>query len=422
MRHMNAMLKLELDAGLGSLIKGLRSRTGACAAGKSDPLSVYLVQLGRLALLLCLVLAAASIGAAAPANYPVFSWERVPVAADFRTDHAMTPEEVAFIARHYAFISLEKGQGRKSLPQGQQYTEDGFVAATKALKSQNPAIKVLFYWNSTFHYPLYRASAAFRPEWCIRARDGANLECRRDGRNRIRYDRGNPEFRDWWANTAAQAVRAAGADGIFVDAVGKANPAPLLQMIGMVSAQLKPLGRDLVLFNDVPGQDPAAPGNPLLEATAGFMIEDFDRKGNTSPENLKRDLLTVMEAGRRGKIVLFKAWPGFSFLDKAEIATPYEARVARARANILFPLACFLAAAQPYAYFQYSWSFAEPGGGNLIYRANGQLDETWYPELLKPLGPPKGTAQINGYVVTREFRNAGVSCDAQSKTGRITWK
>lgn len=359
---------------------------------------------------------------AAPSHYPAFSWDRVPVAGDFRTEHALTEPEAQFIARHYALVSIEKGQGRKSQPKDAQYSEDGFAQATRLLKRANPAIKVLFYWNASFHYPMYRASGAFRGDWCIKERGKAAGECRLDARKRIRYDLSVPAFRQWWVRSAATAVRTAGADGVFIDAVSRSDPAQLLEMLAELSAELKPNNQHLILFNDVPGQRANAPGDLVLEATAGVMLEDFDRPGHSDPDQLRADLESVIEAGRRGKIVLFKAWPGFTHLEKALIDRPYAQRLAEARSRITFPLACFLVAAQPYAYFQYSWSWEEPDGGNLVYRADGSLDPAWYPELLRPLGPPLGDAVVTGYSYRREFRSAIVSVDLKSRESRIEWR
>jgi len=51
---------------------------------------------------------------------------------------------------------------------------------------------------------------------------------------------------------------------------------------------------------------------------------------------------------------------------------------------------------------------------------DGSLD--WYPELDKPLGPPKGDAVQKGWTFQREFEHASVFVDLESRTGEIDWR
>jgi hypothetical protein len=52
-----------------------------------------------------------SSGAPTPAGYPPFSWDTVPIAADFgKAPDQFTQEEGLFIARHFSLVSIEKGQ------------------------------------------------------------------------------------------------------------------------------------------------------------------------------------------------------------------------------------------------------------------------------------------------------------------------
>ena len=82
-----------------------------------------------------------------------------------------------------------------------------------------------------------------------------------------------------------------------------------------------------------------------------------------------------------------------------------------ARANITFPLACFLVGAQPGAYFCYSWGYTD---------RHGSLES--YPELERPLGPPRGAAEWNGMSATRQFELATVRIDLTSGKASIDWR
>jgi hypothetical protein len=49
---------------------------------------------------------------------------------------------------------------------------------------------------------------------------------------------------------------------------------------------------------------------------------------------------------------------------------------------------------------------------------------TWLkrpPEFERPLGPPTGKAQREGYIYTRDFRHASVWLDVKNEQARITW-
>ena len=89
---------------------------------------------------------------------------------------------------------------------------------------------------------------------------------------------------------------------------------------------------------------------------------------------------------------------------------PPEKLAREARDKITFSLACFLVAAERYSYFCYSWGYREQHGSLVDY-----------PELRKPLGPPKGVAARNGWIYTRSFKHADVRVDLSKRTARIEW-
>ena len=78
--------------------------------------------------------------------------------------------------------------------------------------------------------------------------------------------------------------------------------------------------------------------------------------------------------------------------------------------NLEFPLACFLIGAEKHCYFCYSWGWLPE---------HGALDT--FPELEKPLGPPKGPAVQEGWKFRREFEYASVFVDIEQRVGKITW-
>lgn len=73
----------------------------------------------------------------------------------------------------------------------------------------------------------------------------------------------------------------------------------------------------------------------------------------------------------------------------------------------------FLICAEKYSYF-----LAHDG-----YDAT--KSSTWLkrpPEFERPLGPPTGKAQREGYIYTRDFRQASVWLDTKKEQARIIWR
>ncbi|MDB4454215.1 hypothetical protein N9132_01270, partial [bacterium] len=55
---------------------------------------------------------------------------------------------------------------------------------------------------------------------------------------------------------------------------------------------------------------------------------------------------------------------------------------------------------------------------------DGSANKDWmkqWPELSKPLGPPKGPAHQSGYLYRRSFQNAEVEVNIEDETATIHW-
>ena len=66
------------------------------------------------------------------------------------------------------------------------------------------------------------------------------------------------------------------------------------------------------------------------------MIEHFGHFQSSSKECMLRDILAMEAAGKRGKIVVLKGWPGFAFIDCAAMAKPLAEKreIARKRLGV----------------------------------------------------------------------------------------
>jgi hypothetical protein len=352
--------------------------------------------------------------------YPKFSWETVPVGFHLgKTASLMTPHEAKFVASHASFVCLEKGHASQQF----KYTETGIEREAQQLKKFNPDMKVIFYWNTFLDYPMFQAHEVYQnhPEWWLKTRDG-KLD-KKKGRIK-RYDLSNPEVREWWTDVAQKAVVEGSCDGVFMDAFPQisASGNKLLWGTEKYDAIQKGLletifetrqkigDNKLIFYNGIRSTAKSKIGNDYSECTDAVMIEHFGHFQSASKECMLTDIQEMMKAGKNGKIVVFKAWPGFSWLDKEFVQLSLEKKRAIAAKNITFPLAAFLAGAQENAYFIYTWGYR---------MKDGCLE--WYPELDKKLGNPLSQAKQAGWILKRDFKHASVWINLETKEAEINW-
>lgn len=354
-----------------------------------------------------------------PVGYPEFNWDTVPIYIHFGTSEGFTDEDIQFIASHSNLVCMEKMQGH--IPHGS--VEAGIAHDARRMKEVNPDIKVLFYWNTFLDYPNYEAHEVYQnhPEWWLRTRD-SSLD-KKQGRIK-RYDLSKPEVREWWTDVVEKAVVDGPCDGVFMDAFPQIASQGNIKLWGQkkydaiqkgliktIELTRKKIGADnLIMYNGIRNTDNIEFGMEYVELTDISAIEHFGHFYSTSPDSMARDIEAMIEAGKQGKIVVMKAWPGFDWLDKGIENVPHKELLNRARKNLEFPLACFLVAAQPYSYFAYTWGYR---------KGHGSLD--WYPEFDKPLGKPLGDAKKDGYQYSREFQHCRVTVNLKTKQASIVW-
>jgi hypothetical protein len=368
----------------------------------------------------------------AQSGHPKFSWDRVPLYVHVGLGKGLKPEEYKLLAERCDFIAFTGGVMDREYRTNDAITFETIVTdAATTVKQHNPKAKILFYWAAEFAKPHNKISNALIPA------DG-QIEVKRNSRNTVQlFDTTNPEVRDWWTDIAAKAMREYGCDGIFVDGGTAFRPGTVYEtklgkerngalecgtMQMMREAKLK-MGEDsIILLNPLHGfqggeQVDDAIGWRYLPVFDGAMIDDFDRAANIvekrqSPEYIANTIKIMTRAAKQGEIVVFKAWPGFTWWsDKELIAKPYEEQYQVAADNLEFPLACFLVGAEENCYFCYSWGWV-PEHGALA----------WYPEFDKRLGSPKGDGIQKGWKFAREFEHASVFVDVEKRTGKIDWR
>ncbi|MDH4203628.1 MAG: putative glycoside hydrolase [Phycisphaerae bacterium] len=352
-----------------------------------------------------------------PAGYPAFSWDYVPKYMHTVVNTGLTDQQCQWLAERFDVITFALGVWDYQLPGSVEY-EIGEDAAM--IHSYNPNAKVLAYWAGDYLKGQYVDINATIPSGCL-------LD-ERDGRTP--FDTTNANLRAWWSDVAADLVTTYNCDGIYVDGGTAYRPGSTIANLWPEIADELYLGSlqmhadaitkmgsgKLYVFNPIGGNANGTEpiGWRFFPTSDGAMVEQFDRDGdNTTPSymaELVADMEIMRDANRNGKIILFKAWPGFDWGDPIVTENPYEVTLDAARDYITFPLACHLISAEVDNYFGYTW------GWNEYY---GHYE--WYPEYDKPLGAPLSEAIRVGLEFWREFEHASVYLNMVTKTAIIDW-
>jgi hypothetical protein len=226
------------------------------------------------------------------------------------------------------------------------------------------------------------------------------------------YDVLNPDFRDWWVETVAKGVRESGCDGAFIDQMHgsvklrKGKGAEIEKAMGtMMTALKKKMGADKILLANNACNADAKHVYPVSDA---IMFENYASE-KSSKESLLEEWGQMRKNAKAGKISVFRL--GVEGTGRRNMK-PNMPELSKKKLE--FAQACYLIGAEPYTYFMYSWGWK---------LASGALVD--YPELRRPLGPPKGAyerTKPDAWEFTREFEHASVWVNTESRQAKITWR
>ncbi|CAM4206244.1 putative glycoside hydrolase [Zobellia roscoffensis] len=361
----------------------------------------------------------------AQSYFPKFSWETTPMYYHFGDiDRVLEPEEVKFISDRTDFICMEKSHAFHALGDAVLGTKHEVEAFHKI----KPDTKVLYYYNSYVAWPFTRFNKNLTPEGIVKDKElakflfinpktGKLLEKSNSIGFSYYFDAMNPEFREWWVQSAVEGIKISGADGIFIDRMNvdvNANyPVDDLTALAeakgkMMAALREQMGPDKILVGNN-----AATTKEVFPYCDAFMFEHYNASV-TNKENLLKEWGVMERVAKAGKISIYRF--GAKGKGKNDItlgATKTIGIEQRSHNQLEFHQACFLIGAQPNSYFQWNW------GWNL---EDGNLVD--YPALQKPLGAPKGAfKRVNpeGWEFTREFEHASVWVDTEARKAKITW-
>jgi hypothetical protein len=342
-----------------------------------------------------------------------------------------TKDEIKYLAT-FPLVTFEKTTGSQTF----KSTEDGTLAAAKAVKKINPSSKILYYRNVIMNWPTYKVNAEFDKI------PGAFL-VGKNGKTKLNfgktdsYDLTNPQVREVWVGNVKQMCADPAIDGVFFDAVCKAmGPTYLAKDIGeekkaavcegyktMMTETRQAIGPDKIMLANVLRVGTPDNGLEAIKQFDGSYLERIE-EARTGDKAEKRNYLaqgieTFQKAAREGYMIAMTLPLGEINTEAGEgdvenmdeISKPVgENEDYNKRFNYILSL--FLVCAEKHSYF-----LAKDG-------YNADKSKVWMKrpaEFDRPLGPPKGPAVQDGYIYTREFAHAKVRLDIDNQVGEIEW-
>lgn len=364
-------------------------------------------------------------------HLPEFSWDRVPLYMHIRKAKNFTEDEIKYLAT-FPLVTFEKTTGSETF----KSTEDGTLAAAKAVKEINPSTKVLYYRNVTVHYGTYKANAEIDkvPGAFLVGKEG-KTKLNLNGKYEA-YDLNDPQVREWWVGNVKQLCADPVIDGVFLDGIvkvlslgymvrdiGKERKAALVEGYKtMMSETRQAIGPDKIMLANVLRVGTPDNGLEAIKQFDGSYLEHFETFGEkvASRNYLAKSIETFQKAAREGYMIAMTV--GLSEMDTEdgernlhktdEIRKGLGANEDYSK-RLTYLLSLFLVCAEKHSYF-----LAHDG-----YHAF-KKNKVWMTrpaEFDRPLGPPKGPAVQDGYIYTREFAHAKVRVDIDNQVGEIEW-
>jgi hypothetical protein len=365
---------------------------------------------------------------------PEFSWDRVPLYMHIRKAKNFTEDEIKYLAT-FPLVTFEKTTGSETF----KSTEDGTLAAAKAVKEINPSTKVLYYRNVIVHYGTYKANAEIdkMPEAFLVGSQKKSVGQTKLVRGKYEaYDLTNPQMREWWVGNVKQLCADPLIDGVFLDGIIKVlSPGYLPRVLGkektatlvdgyktMMTETRQAIGTDKIMLANVLRVGIPDSGLEAIKQFDGSYIENFEGSGDKAAKQryLATGIEAFQKAAREGFMIAFTAGLSEMNTEEGELNPEKTDEIRKGLGNndnyskrFNYLLAMFLVCAEKHSYF-----LAHDG-----YHAH-KKNKVWMKpqlELERPLGPPKGPAVQDGYIYTREFAHAKVRLDIENEVGEIEW-
>eukprot|EP00040_Diaphanoeca_grandis_P023282 m.126363 g.126363 ORF g.126363 m.126363 type:complete len:490 (-) comp29198_c2_seq1:160-1629(-) len=161
---------------------------------------------------------------------PKFSWDTIPVF--FHSSNASGPytdEAIEFIAKSFPMVTIEKFQGpcgyaKNASPACHQ--ESLIVAELKRVKTVNPNVSAIFYYNSVLDFPQYDLHGMMlaNPSLMLHNENGEPVTLSGGGHDCDVFDFGNADTRQIFIDECVNATKSGFVDGCFLDRAVDGTP------------------------------------------------------------------------------------------------------------------------------------------------------------------------------------------------------
>lgn len=356
--------------------------------------------------------------------FPEWSWDHVRPWVAIRRIDKYSDEQIRALAAQ-DIVMLEKANGCQTYGS----VEEGTLAAARRIKAINPKCKVLFYHNSMVHYTgynfRYAAYKDFKDEWAVVDPDtGRQFKW---GNKWRAYNHTNLEFREWWIQRALDMCAHDVIDGVFIDAIVKAELNRKLKVKNHSTAYFAtatelrarlPTGKLLIGNALRLGRGGPTSGLRHLAYLDGSYLEQwcFPNKHTTK---LVGTLELMTAALKQRKIIMLTAEPTHLDEKKLKGLDSLDERYAYVGKPqfIGFTLGFFLLIVEPHAYFSYRTGVDAKPGKKCCF------DNTRFEAITRSLGRP-----VSDYVkeseveYSREFEHLTVHVNLLTQEGVLTVK
>mmetsp|Transcript_20355 Transcript_20355/g.43621 ORF Transcript_20355/g.43621 Transcript_20355/m.43621 type:complete len:389 (-) Transcript_20355:35-1201(-) len=344
--------------------------------------------------------------------FPEWNWDHVHTWVAIRRTDEYSDEQIHALAAQN-IVMLEKTNGVRAYGS----VEEGTLQVAKRIKKVNPNVKILFYHNSMVHYTgpnfKYLAYEDFNEDWAMTGWKWM--------RKYLSYDHTNLEFREWWIQRALDMVAYDEIDGIFIDAIVKAELKRLpVKNHGRAywdtANELRerlPEGK-ILIGNAVRVGSTKDCNYKHLKYLDGSYLENWCKA-----ESLKKTLDLMSRALKQGRIIMLKGQPTHLDEQKLKRITSLDKKYSYVGKPefIGFALGYFLLIAEKHAYFSYRT------GVDASPRAKSVFDNTRFDAITRKLGEPMGDCADEGDgVFTREFEYLNVKVNIQTMRSELTVK
>lgn len=352
-----------------------------------------------------------------PSAYPDWSWDHVRGWCAVRRADKYSDTQIRELAKQ-DIVMLEKANGFRTYGS----IEEGTRHAARRIKAINPRCKTLFYHNAMVHYTgynfQYAAYKTFKDEW--RMRNPKTGKLHKWNKTHASYDHSNLEFREWWIQRALDMCAHDEIDGVFIDAIVKAEVASLpvknhAKRYRETANELRrrlPAGK-ILIGNALRVGRGKQNGLTHLDYLDGSYLEQW----YTSKARKLMGTLTLMsEALQRDKIVMLKAEPtqlNKSVLNKLSSLGERYNYIGESR-FINFTLAYFLLIVEPNAYYSYRTGVdADP-------KKKACFDNSKFEAITRRLGAPlSGYVKVKTDQFSREFERIVVHVNLKTRQGAL---